>query len=87
MRRVGILSVLLAVGALALPGAALAAAPANDDIAAATGVTAVPFADGPYDTTEATTGATDPSFCFEPGASPDRSTVWYSFTPASSVPT
>jgi hypothetical protein len=84
MRRVGIFSVLLATGALALPGAALAAAPANDDIAAATGVTAVPFADGPYDTTEATTGATDPSFCFEPGASPDRSTVWYSFTPGSS---
>lgn len=81
MRRFGIFPVLIAVGALALPAAAVAATPANDDIAAATVVGVVPFTDGPYDTTDATTGATDPGFCYEPESSPDRSTVWYSFTP------
>jgi len=58
-----------------------AAVPGNDDIANATVVGALPYSDGPYDTTEATTGATDPTFCF---GEPDRSTVWYSFTPATS---
>ena len=37
-----------------------------------------------YDTTEATTGPTDPGFCFDPSIGPDRSTVWYSFTPDAS---
>ena len=58
-----------------------AAPPGNDDIANATAVGAMPYSDGPYDTTESTTGATDPTFCF---GEPDRSTVWYSFTPVSS---
>jgi hypothetical protein len=58
-----------------------AAAPANDDIASPTVVGALPYSDGPHDTTEATTGATDPTFCF---GEPDQSTVWYAFTPASS---
>jgi len=62
-------------------GSVAAAAPGNDDIGNPTIVGAVPYTDGPYDTTEATTGATDPGFCHEPGAGPDRSTVWYSFTP------
>ncbi|HEV8488720.1 MAG TPA: hypothetical protein VGQ58_02910 [Candidatus Limnocylindrales bacterium] len=62
-------------------GSVAAAPPGNDDIGSATIVGALPYADGPYDTTEATTGAADPGFCFEPGAGPDRSTVWYSFTP------
>jgi hypothetical protein len=65
--------------ALAVPVSA--AAPGNDDIASPTTVGPLPYSDGPYDTTEATTGATDPTFCF---GEPDRSTVWYSFTPASS---
>jgi hypothetical protein len=65
----------------ALAGPASAAAPGNDDIANPTTVGPVPYSDGPSDTTEATTGATDPSTCF---GEPDRSTVWYAFTPASS---
>jgi hypothetical protein len=65
----------------AVAGPASAALPGNDDIANATVVGALPFSDGPDDTTEATTGSTDPTFCF---GEPDRSTVWYSFTPASS---
>jgi hypothetical protein len=78
--------VLAAVGTAAmvlagLAGPVSAAAPANDDIASPTVVGALPYFDGPYDTTESTTGATDPTFCF---GSPDRSTVWYAFTPAAS---
>jgi hypothetical protein len=65
----------------ALAAPVSAAPPGNDDIANPTVVGAVPYSDGPDDTTEATTGATDPTFCF---GEPDRSTVWYSFTPASS---
>ena len=65
----------------ALAGPVSAAPPGNDDIANPTAVGALPYSDGPYETTEATTGATDPTFCF---GEPDRSTVWYSFTPASS---
>lgn len=58
-----------------------AAAPSNDDIGSARVVGALPYSDGPYDTTEATTGATDPTFCGDAPGNPDRSTVWYSFTP------
>jgi hypothetical protein len=65
-------------------GSVAAAAPGNDNIGSPTIVDALPYADGPYDTTEATTGATDPGFCFDPGGGADRSTVWYSFTPAAS---
>jgi hypothetical protein len=64
-----------------LAAPASAAPPGNDDIANATLVGAIPYSDGPHDTTEATTGATDPTTCFD---APDASTVWYSFTPASS---
>jgi hypothetical protein len=65
----------------ALAAPVSAAPPVNDNIASPVVVGALPYSDGPYDTTEATTGATDPTFCF---GEPDRSTVWYSFTPASS---
>ena len=71
------------LGAL-LTTSALAAAPGNDDSATPRVVGALPYSDGPYDTTEATSAATDPGFCFEPTAGPDRSTVWYSFTPLTS---
>jgi hypothetical protein len=71
----------VAIVMTALAGPVSAAAPGNDDIASPTVVGALPYTDGPYDTTEATTGATDPTFCF---GEPDQSTVWYSFTPASS---
>jgi hypothetical protein len=59
-----------------------AAAPSNDDIGAPRVVGSLPYSDGPYDTTEATTGTTDPTFCGDVPANPDRSTVWYSFTPS-----
>lgn len=62
-------------------GPALAAAPENDDISTPRVVGALPYADGPYDTTEATTGPTDPGFCYEPEVGADLATVWYAFTP------
>lgn len=80
MKRFGILISLFMVAGLAFAAPVLAAAPGNDDIGSPTVVGSLPYADGPVDTTGATTGATDPGFCFDPGA-PDRSTVWYSFTP------
>jgi hypothetical protein len=67
-----------------MTSSALAAAPDNDDSGSARVVGALPYADGPYDTTEATTAATDPGFCHEPAAGPDRATVWYEFTPLAS---
>lgn len=78
---------LLAAAALlgALPATSvLAAAPGNDDSGSPRVVGALPYADGPYDTTEATSAATDPGFCHEPVAGPDRATVWYEFTPTAS---
>ena len=79
-------TVAVGVGALLLSmfgfaGTTLAAAPGNDDIGSPTVVDVLPYADGPYDTTEATTGATDPSGCITD--TPDSSTVWYEFTPVS----
>jgi hypothetical protein len=58
-----------------------AAVPDNDGIGSPRLVSELPYIDGPYDTTEATTGLTDPGFCHDPSAGPDRATVWYSFTP------
>ena len=81
MRRLGVLISIAVLAGMTIPATVLAAAPGNDDIATPTVVGSIPYTDGPYDTTEATTGATDPSFCF---GEPDRSTVWYSFTPAAS---
>jgi hypothetical protein len=81
LRRTRRTAAVLAAVALMLgltSGNVIAAAPDNDDIATPRLVDAVPYSNGPYLTTDATTGATDPTFCFD---SPDRSTVWYSFTP------
>jgi hypothetical protein len=77
---------LLAV-AMLLPAAVsvAAAAPSNDDIASPTVISSIPFADA-IDTTEATTGPTDPAFCDAPEYGPDAATVWYSFTATSSGP-
>lgn len=55
-----------------------AQAPSNDDIGSPTTIAAIPFSDGPYSTDEATTGPTDPPFCF--GGEPDSQTVWYQYT-------
>lgn len=78
MKRLAVVISLVALGSLTFASPALAAPPSNDDIGSPTIVGALPYTDGPYDTTEATTGATDPDDCF---GSADRSTVWYSFTP------
>jgi hypothetical protein len=70
------LTTLIAVALLLLSAAVAQAAPANDDIASATVIPGLPFADGPLDTTEATTARDDPDCA---GNGP---TVWYAFTPA-----
>jgi hypothetical protein len=59
---------------LALPAAAMAAAPSNDNIENATVITALPFSDS-VDTAEATTAVDDPD-CIGNGP-----TVWYLYTP------
>jgi hypothetical protein len=59
-----------------------AAPPSNDGIAGARVVGALPYSDGPYSTTEATSVATDPTFCGAPPGNPDQATVWYSFIPS-----
>lgn len=79
--RVAASFVTAAIVTTALAGSVSAAPPGNDEIANPTVVGPLPYSDGPHDTTEATTGATDPTFCF---GEPDQSTVWYAFTPASS---
>ena len=83
-RAAAILGGLVAVSLVVAP-VALAAAPGNDAVENATLVASLPFTDGPYDTTEATTAASDPGFCFDAG-SPDAASVWYSFTPTVSGP-
>lgn len=67
----------LVLGALAAP---VAAAPLrNDDIDSP-----IVIGDFPYtntqDTRRATTGSTDPSFCYDPAGPADSNTVWYSYT-------
>lgn len=63
----------------------LAAAPPNDDIASPTIIAALPFRDE-LDTSGATTGPTDPGYCFDPAMGPDPATVWYAFTAPESGP-
>jgi len=81
MKRLAVLISIAALAGMTIAAPVLAAAPGNDDIGSPTVAGSIPYADGPYDTTEATTGATDPDICF---GSADRSTVWYSFTPTTS---
>jgi len=52
--------------------------PSNDECTAATVITTTPFTDS-LDTTNATTGAEDVSFC---ACNPNSNSVWYSFTPS-----
>jgi len=56
------------------------AAPANDEIANATVITALPFTDGPLTTTTTATTAPDDPSCVGNGP-----TVWYTFTPATDL--
>ena len=82
MKRIGTVGVVaLVLSMFGFAGSALAVAPGNDDIGTPTVVDVLPYSDGPNETTEATTGATDPTDCI--AETPDRSTVWYEFTPVS----
>jgi hypothetical protein len=74
----GLAALALLCTAALVPSAALAAAPANDDVAGATAIGSLPFGDT-VDTTEATTAADDPD-CVGNGH-----TAWYSFTPVADV--
>src|SRR6266545_3056 len=67
-------------GLLLLPASALAAAPANDDVTAATVISALPFADT-VDTSEATAAAGD----LDCSGLEDTHTVWYTITPQTDV--
>src|SRR5215472_5710189 len=70
------LALLLSVGSTMLAGPRPAlAAPANDDFAGATVITALPFTDH-VDTTTATAAPDDPQQC----SAPPNNTVWYSLT-------
>jgi hypothetical protein len=77
MRQTALIFVALALVTV-YGGVALAAAPANDDIANAVNVTSLPFADT-VDITDATP-ATDDLNC---GTLVDGNTVWYKITPSS----
>lgn len=79
MRRTALILAPLALFTL-FGGVALAAAPANDDIANAVTVTSLPFA-GSVDITEATQAVGD----LHCGTLPDGNTVWYKITPASDM--
>jgi PKD repeat protein len=72
LARTGIIA--FAIGLVAAPAAL--AAPANDDFAAATPLTALPFTDV-VDTTDATLEPGEPSSCH-----PADDSVWYSLAPA-----
>ena len=84
MQRIAFVFVVVFLWSVAGASTVAAAPPSNDDISTPVIVTGIPYSDGPYDTTEATTGASDPGFCSFPEAGADRATVWYAFTPAES---
>jgi hypothetical protein len=74
-RRLGVVVAVIA-GLLLLPTSALAAAPANDEVTAATAIAALPFAET-VDTSEATAAAGD----LDCSGLEDTHTVWYAITP------
>jgi hypothetical protein len=67
------------------PAPVQAAAPPNDDIGSPNTVGSIPFSDS-LDTTGATTGPTDPGYCFAPELGPDPASVWYAYTAVASGP-
>jgi hypothetical protein len=77
-RRLGVVPAVFA--GLLLPTSALAAAPANDDVTAATVISALPFADT-MDTSEATAAAGD----LDCSGLEDTHTVWYAITPTTDL--
>jgi hypothetical protein len=78
-RRLGVVLAVF-VGLLLLPTSALAAAPANDDVTAATVISALPFADM-VDTSEGTAAAGD----LDCSGLEDTHTVWYAVTPTTDM--
>lgn len=70
------LAVVVGIAMLAVPGTASAAPPSNDDFAAATAITSLPFTDT-VPLSEATTESGEQPGCFGPSQ-----TAWWSFTPA-----
>lgn len=70
---------------VSVPTQVKAAAPANDDIASPTLVGSLPFSDS-LDTTGATTGPTDPGYCFDPAFGQDPASVWYAYTATEAGP-
>ena len=64
---------------------ALAAAPPNDSMTTPTVIESIP-ASVTVDTTEATSSAGDPDYCFGGGLGPDPATVWFSYTAAATGP-
>lgn len=70
------IALLLGIAALLVPGTAAAAPPGNDDFAAATAITSLPFT-ATVTLTEATTEPGEQPGCFGPSQ-----TAWWSFTPA-----
>jgi hypothetical protein len=78
-RRLGVVVAVFA-GLLVLPTSALAAAPTNDEVTAATVISALPFADT-VDTSEATAAAGD----LDCSGLEDTHTVWYVITPTTDM--
>jgi hypothetical protein len=64
---------------------ALAAAPPNDDMASPTVIGSIPYT-VTIDTTEATTSADDPGYCFGPELGTDPATVWFEYTATATGP-
>jgi hypothetical protein len=79
MVRVLLVAVVTAVVAFAAPATVLASPPSNDNFANATVITSLPFTDT-GDLAGTTTEPGEPQFC-----STIAQTVWYTFTPTSSV--
>src|SRR5215213_107326 len=78
-RRLGVVVAVIA-GLLVFPTPAFAAAPANDDITAATVISGLPFTDT-VDTSEATAAAGD----LDCSGLEDTHTVWYAITPTTDM--
>lgn len=76
-RRIAIITASVVALGIALPAAAQAEPPSNDDFAATTAVTALPFTTQ-LDTSQATKASDDPYWCqtYNIGG-----TVWFSYTP------
>jgi hypothetical protein len=80
MRRLAVLTSVVAVMSLGLAGPALAATPGNDTYATRQVITSLPFTDS-LDTSEATTDALDAEVSADCGAPFTDASVWYELVP------